>query len=479
MMDLRIVGGTVITLDPAQRIVAADLYVNGGRIAGIGGPAKPARTILNAQGMVVIPGLLDLHDHLRDLTPGISIGEGLRIDAFLWTMWRLSEYMGPAEYRIAATLGTARLLKTGVTSVVDHLYPFHRPGLLEAAIEGYQASGIRWFVARGIMTRPYPPICETEGDAFRAITSIIDQTVPKERLLVAPVSFRQAAPSTFAKARRFADRHGLRLYTHVAETREEVEGIVRAHGARPVELLHRLGFTGEDTILVHCVFLSAREIRLLSRGGTHVVHCPTNHLKLAKGVAPVIRLITAGVNVALGVDTMDDLFSDMRQVMLVQGLMASNPGALTPQRSLEMASKGGAAALGLGTELGSIEIGKTADLVCVDLNAAHLQPVLDPVWTIVNRAHGHDVSHVVVAGRVVVENGRLTQVDEVALVKEVGDIAAAYLRRAGISTETVLSAVGGAMTPDARTQRLTPRSKSRSTTSAVLRPEAPHTPAPG
>ena len=173
--------------------------------------------------------------------------------------------------------------------------------------------------------------------------------------------------STYAKARRFADRHGLRLYTHVAETRNEVDGIAEAHGARPVELLHRLGFAGEDTILVHCVFLSAGEMRRLGRSGTHVVHCPTNHLKLAKGVAPVTRLLAAGVNVALGVDTMDDLFSEMRQVMLVQGLVASNPGAITPLRSLEMACKGGAVALGLGAELGSIEVGKRADVVCVDM----------------------------------------------------------------------------------------------------------------
>jgi 5-methylthioadenosine/S-adenosylhomocysteine deaminase len=264
--------------------------------------------------------------------------------------------------------------------------------------------------------------------------------VPKERLLVAPVSFRQVAPSTYANARRFADQHGLRLYTHVAETRNEVDEIVEAHGARPVEMLHRLGFAGDDTILVHCVYLSAGEMRRLGRSGTHVVHCPTNHLKLAKGVAPVTRLLAAGVNVALGIDTMDDLFSEMRQVMLVQGLVESNPGAITPLRSLQMACKGGAVALGLGSELGSIEVGKRADVVCVDMRAAHLQPVLDPVWTIVNRAHGHDVSHVVIDGRVVVENGRLTRVDEVALIEEVGMIARAYLGRAGINSERVLSA---------------------------------------
>jgi 5-methylthioadenosine/S-adenosylhomocysteine deaminase len=437
MMDLRVKGGTVITLDPAHQVFAADIYVKAQRIAAVGGTEQPAHMTLDATGMIVIPGLADLHNHLRDLTPGIKIGEGLRIDAFLRAMWRLSEHMGTAEYRVGALLGTARLLKAGVTSVVDHLYPFHRPGLLEAAIEGYQAAGIRWFVARGIMTRPYQPICEKETEAFRHIAAITDDVVPRERLFVAPVSFRQVTPSTFAKSRRLADRHGLRLYTHVAETPEEVASVRSDQGARPVEMLHRLGFAGQDTVLVHCVHLSAAEIGLLARSGTHVVVCPTNHMKLAKGVAPVPRLLGAGINVAIGVDGMDDLFNDMRQMMLMQGMHSSNPGVIPPSQALAMTARGGSAALGLGDELGSIEVGKRADLVCIDVSTAHLQPVLDPIWTVVNRVHGHDVAHVIVDGEVVVKNGRLTKVDEFALVEEAQGVSTAFLRRAGITTERV------------------------------------------
>jgi cytosine/adenosine deaminase-related metal-dependent hydrolase len=357
------------------------------------------------------------------------LGEGLKIDAFLQAYWRLSEHMGPDEYWVGAMLGTARLLRSGVTSVVDHIYPFHRQGLLEAAVKGYQASGIRWFVARGIMTRPYRPICEKPSVAFRSIANTADTLVPAERLLVAPVSFRQAPPAVFARARRFADRSGLRLYTHVAETKSEVEQIRQSEGARPVELLHRLGFAGQDTVLVHCVYLSAGEIRQLQQSGTHVVHCPTNHMKLAKGVTPVPRLLEKGINVGLGVDTMSDLFAEMRQEVLLQSLAGSNPGAISPQTALEMATLAGAAALGMGDELGSIEAGKTADLVCVDLASPHLQPVIDPVWTLVHRVNGHDVSHVVVDGKVVVKAGRLTQIDEASLLEETWRVAAAYLAR--------------------------------------------------
>ncbi|MGH9896123.1 MAG: amidohydrolase family protein, partial [bacterium] len=227
------------------------------------------------------------------------------------------------------------------------------------------------------------------------------------------------------------------LYTHVAETPDEVAWVRDDYGARPVKMLHRLGFAGQDTVLVHCVHLSAGEIGLLAKSGTHVVVCPTNHMKLAKGVAPVPRLLDAGVNVAIGVDGMDDVFNDMRQMMLVQGLHASNPGEIAPSQALEMATRGGSAALGLGDELGSIEVGKRADLVCIDVSTAHLQPVLDPVWTVVNRVHGHDVAHVVVDGEVVLRNGRLTKVDEFALVEEAQGVLRAFLRRAGITTERV------------------------------------------
>ena len=430
-MDLRIRGGTVITMDDERLIVDADVYVDAGRIVGIGGPPRRTRRTVDATGMLVIPGLVNLHDHLRDLTPGIRIGEGLKIDALLRVYWQLTESMGPEEYRVGAMLGAARLVKAGVTSVIDHVYPFHVPGLAASTIAGYESTGIRWFMARGIMTRPYKPICETAAAAFRGIEELAD-VVPSERLFVAPVSLRQVPPSLYTRARRFADSQGLRLYTHIAETPDEVKQTKEEHGARPVELLHKLGFAGEDVILVHCVQLSAGEIRQLAASSSHVVHCPTNHMKLAKGVTPVPKLLERGINVGLGVDMMGDILAEMQQEVLIQSLATSNPGAISPMTALEMATRNGAAALGLGDELGSIEEGKRADLVCVDLRTAHLQPVLDPVWTLVNRVHGHDVAHVVVDGRVVVRGGKLVEIDEQALVEEVGAVTSAYLGRTGM-----------------------------------------------
>lgn len=435
-VDLVVRGGTVVPLTDSAPPSQLDIYVDSGRVVALGGDDRTARRALDARGMIVIPGMHDVHDHLRGLTPGLSIGQGLKLDAMLKKAWRLNELEGPDEYRVGAALATARLLKGGVTSVVDHIYPFHRPGLAEAAVAGYASTGIRWFMARGIMTRPYRPICESASDAFRAIEQMADSLVPRDRLLIAPVSFRQATASVYKRSRRVADRLGVRLYTHIAETDAEVAQCREQHGARPVELLHRLGFGGPDTILVHCVKLSAAEIRILARAGTHVVHCPNNHMKLAKGVTRVPALLDAGVNVSLGVDGMDDMLSEVRQEVLLQSLANSDPAIVSPRTALELATIGGARALDLESDLGTIEVGKRADLVCLDTAASG--PVIDPVWTVVNRAHGRDVAHVVVEGDVVVEDQRLTLVDEADLVEEATDVAAAFLRRAGITDQSVL-----------------------------------------
>jgi cytosine/adenosine deaminase-related metal-dependent hydrolase len=427
--DLCVHGGLVVALDGVNAPRTADVYVSDGKITAIGGPPRAARARLDATGMAVMPGMHNLHDHLRDLAPGSA--EGLKLDDLLRQMWRLNEHAGPAEYRIGAALAGARLLKAGVTSVVDHIYPFHRPRLAEAAIEGYSQSGIRWFMARGIMSEGYTPICEPADDAFRAIEELCDGAVPREQLFVAPVSFRQTGADVYVRARRLADRLGLRLYTHIAETAAEVDALMSEHGARPVELLHSLGFCGDDTVMVHCVLLSDDEIAALADSGTHVVHCPTNHMKLAKGVTPVPALLAAGVNVCLGVDMMTDLLSEVRLEMLLQGLHASDPAVISPTTALEMATVRGARALGLERELGPLAPDHRADLVCVDLSAVPLQPVLDPVWTLANRATAADVVHVIRDGEVVVRDGALCRVDETALVAEAREVVDSYLRRAG------------------------------------------------
>lgn len=435
-VDLLVRDGTIISLDPERPLSRGSVAVRDGRIVALGPTAeveaqtRPART-LDAEHHLVLPGLIDLHDHLRNLTPGLSVGEGLKLDEFLRVWWGLLESQGPEEYHAIMLLSCLRLLKAGVTAVADHCYTFHAPGLEEAALAAYAESGIRWFYARGIMTQPYAPICESQAVAFDRIRALAARPELHGRLAIAPVSLRQAPPEVYAASRRLADELGVRLYTHIAETPQEVESCQRDFGKRPIELLHSLGWTGPDVTLVHCVYLSAAEVELLAETGTHVVHCPSNHMKLAKGVTPVPSYLARGINVALGIDQMHDLFTEMRNELLMQGLATLNPAVLKPEQALAMATVNGARALGWGDELGRIAVGYRADLTLVDTRRLHQAPLVDPIYDLVFSVQASDVTDVVVGGRVVVEAGRLVGIDEDAVRERAQRVMYDYLKRVG------------------------------------------------
>ena len=434
--DLLITNGIIVTMDAQRRILRGAVAVTGDRIsavlpAGEGPLPETARTI-DASGHAVIPGLINVHDHLRNLSPGVSVASGLKLDAYLRALWKLQRHMTAEDFRLSALLACVKLLKTGCTTVVDHAYPYHLPGIDGACLAGYRASGIRWYYARGIMTKPYRPLCESRQGAFRRIEDLLDKDgIPPQRLMVAPVSFRQATPSDFRASRRLADRRGLRLYTHIAETKDEVAASRKEFGYPPVEHLHTLGWTGPDVTLVHCVLLSAKEIRILETTGTAVVHCPSNHMRLAKGVTKVPLLLGRGVPVCLGVDGMDNMFVEMRLELQMQSLANLNPAILKTETALEMATLNGARAVGAEADLGSLEVGKKADLVTVALGRAQTAPMLNVLYALIHMAHPGDVDTVIVDGRVAVEGGKVVGVDEAALCAEVQRAARAYLARAG------------------------------------------------
>jgi cytosine/adenosine deaminase-related metal-dependent hydrolase len=432
--DVLIANGILITLDAERRILRGSVAVAGDRIAAIipaGECLPPARRTIDASRHLVIPGLVNAHDHLRNLTPGVRLATGLKLDGYLRVLWTLQQHMTLEDFRLSALLGCVRLLRGGCTTVIDHAYPYHCSGIDRALLSAYRQSGIRWYYARGLMTRPFEPLCEPRRTALAQIEQLLDAGAPPERIMVAPVSFRQASAGDYRAARRLADRRGLRLYTHIAETHAEVEQSRRTSGYRPVEHLHHLGWTGADVTLVHCILLSAREIDLLSRSGTCVVHCPSNHMALAKGVTRVPQLLARGIPVGLGADGMDSLLLEIRLEVLMQSLANLDPGVLGADTALEMATINGARACGAASDLGSIEIGKKADLVTVALARPHSTPTLNPVHALVHMAHEDDVDTVLVDGRVLVQDGKVSGVDEEALAAEVQKAARRYLERAG------------------------------------------------
>jgi 5-methylthioadenosine/S-adenosylhomocysteine deaminase len=430
LADLVISGGLVLGADATFR--RQSVVINGKTITAVSQQPPDARRVIDAERCLVIPGLIDMHDHLRTVAPGLSAGEGLPLDGFLKVWWQLLESQGETEYRLLTLASSSRLLRAGVTTVVDHAYTFHKPALQEAILASFRASGIRWYFARGLMTRPYEPICEPRDRAFERIRDLVESASEgRDRVLVAPVSLRQATAEDYAASRKLADKLGVRLYTHVAETDAEVADSLREYGQRPIQLLHQVGFTGPDVTLVHCVKLDETDRAILRDTRTNVVHCPSNHMKLAKGVTDVPGLLAQGVNVSLGIDQMSDLFTEMRNESLMQGLANANPAILSKEQVVAMATANGAAALVQSGALGVIAAGARADVVVVDLRGLHHAPVVDPLYELVFNTRPSDVRWVVVDGRLVVDDGRLTLHDESALERELQDLLAHYLRRTG------------------------------------------------
>lgn len=331
----------------------------------------------------------------------------------------------PGDYQVLTALAAARQAQAGVTSVVDHVYPLHRPGLLEAVVAGHQEVGVRGYVALGIMTRGQPGLCTSVAEIADLAERAADQLLPKEQLYLAPVSLRQNEASDFADAAAAAGRLGLRLYTHIAETPAEVEACLAQHGVRPLELLHRAGFLRPGTVIVHGVQLTDAEIELVAATGTIVAYCPTNHLRFAKGVAPVVDLLRAGATVTLGIDGMESLFHEMRQASYAQGQAAGDPGALGSTEVFEMATAAGARALRLPAGFDG------GDLVRLDLTGPQFQPLVDPLWSIVHRAGPGDVTDVIVGGRPIVRDGELVLADCFALAEKAAATTRRLAERAG------------------------------------------------
>ncbi|WP_147525130.1 amidohydrolase family protein [Cellulomonas timonensis] len=368
----------------------------------------PARTLL-------LPGLVNLHDHLRSFMPTGRRSEGMPLAQVITAAAATQAVATPDEHRALTALASARQLRAGVTSVIDHVYPLHRPELLDAAVAGHRDVGVRASVALGVMTRGAAQTCTTVEHIERLAERALAELLPADRLFLAPVSLRQAAAEDYAATVAAADRLGLRLYTHIAETSAEVEQCVAEHGVRPVELLHRLGFLRPGTVLVHCVQLSDHEIELLAGSGTAVAYCPTNHLRLAKGFARVADMLEAGVTVGLGIDGTESLFHEMRQAVYAQGQARQDPAALGSTAAYDMATVQGARALGVDGVTGRLD--GSPDLVRLDASRVGLQPLVDPVWSVVHRAGPGDVTDVVVDGELVLHDGRLTRTDEDELVE--------------------------------------------------------------
>jgi 5-methylthioadenosine/S-adenosylhomocysteine deaminase len=421
---LLVTGAVVVTCDPAMTVHAdGELLVAEGRVAAVGPsgsvPCPDDARILDADGSILMPGLVNMHCHAGDsLFRGLV--EDLPLEPWLKTVWTAERAILDEETcRLGARLGLAELALQGVTTVMDMFW--HVDETVAAARE----VGLR-LATGGIFFDP-PGMDGRQSDTRRSAAESFFRRHAADPFVfpgVMPHSAYTVGPANLLAAAEVASAHGGFFSTHAAETKAEVATVLQHYGARVVTHLDRLGILGPRTVLAHCVHLDDDEIAALAASGTHVAHNPMSNLKLASGFAPIPKLLAAGVNVTLGTDGAIsgndiDMWLAMRLAATLHKAATGDAAAVPTAEVLRMVTVNGAKALSAGSRIGSLEAGKEADFLLVATDCVHAVPMFDPVTHLVYSAGKADVTDVFVAGRPIVEGGRLLTVDVDALVADV------------------------------------------------------------
>jgi 5-methylthioadenosine/S-adenosylhomocysteine deaminase len=422
--DLLITNGTLLPLAENSKIpFRGAVAIVGNQIAALGDREQIAseyeasRTI-DASDCLVMPGLVNAHTHAA-----MTCYRGMADDLPL--MEWLNRYIFPAETESdgdqvywSTLLACAEMFRSGTTTFFD-MYLFEGK-VADAAKE----AGIRALVGEVLYDFPSPNYGPIEK-GLEYTESLINRWQGDNliRVAVEPHALYTCSPQVLARCRDLAESHGAPLGIHLSENQSEIEEVSKRYGRRPVAHLDNLGLLSSNLIACHCVYLTEAEMDLLAERGVRVVHNPESNMKLASGVAPIPDLLKRGVPVGLGTDGCAsnnnlDLFQEMDFAAKLHKVHRLDPTVMPAETVLEMATLGGARVLGMEEEIGSLEVGKKADVIVVDLNRPHLQPVYNVVSQLVYAATGADVRDVIIDGRMVMQNRRILTLDEEEILSE-------------------------------------------------------------
>lgn len=425
MGTLLIKNGMVITMNAAREVVQKDILIDGARIVAMGtGISSVADEVIDASGRVVMPGLIQAHTHLTQ-----SLFRGLADDMELldWLkkrIWPLEAAHSYESNAISARLGAAECIRGGTTSVIDMGTVQHTDAILETVRD----VGLRGLFGKCMMDAPacgvdFPAaLRESPEDALKESERLLhtwhNAAQGRIQYAFAPRFALSCSQGLLEKVRDSARDKQVSIHTHAAENQTESALLRQEHGMGNVEYFHKLGLTGPQLILAHCIWLDEAEVQILAETGTHVVHCPASNMKLGSGIAHVPEMLDRGINVALGCDSAAcnnnlDPFIEMRHAALVHKARLLSSTAMPAMRVMEMATLHGARAMGMESSLGSLEVGKLADIAILDFERLRSSPTVerDPVALAVYEATSHNVTHTIVNGRVLLREGRHTTLD--------------------------------------------------------------------
>jgi 5-methylthioadenosine/S-adenosylhomocysteine deaminase len=413
--DIIIKNGTILTMDPHQAILERGfLCIQGDAISAIaqGDPREiSAGKTIDARGGLILPGLINGHTHAA-----MSLFRGLADDLPL--MEWLNQYIFPVEsrmdrefVRIGTLLACAEMILSGTTTFCD-MYLFE-----DEVAEAAQAAGMRCLVGEVLYDFPSPNYGPIE-EGLRYTESLIRkwQGHPLVSIAVEPHAVYTCSPDLLTRANGLAGQYHVPLIIHIAESASEIEEVRKQYGKKPFEHLESLGVLGPHLIADHCVHLDDAEINRMVSYDVKAITNPESNMKLASGISPVPRLLAQGITVGLGTDGCAsnnnlDLFEEMDMTAKLHKVGAMDPTVLDALTVCKMATLSGAKALGMGDRVGSLEVGKKADVIVVDTHKPHLTPMYNPYSHLVYAAKGSDVSHCVINGKLVMEGRELLTLD--------------------------------------------------------------------
>ncbi len=428
-VSLIVTGGIVVTVDGSSRVLSPGAVAIDGRdIVGVDTPETiaarfSASETIDASGRVVMPGLINTHTHAP-----MVLYRGLADDLAL--MEWLQKYIFPAEaktvspemVRVGTRLAALEMIQSGTTAYAD-MYYFE-----EEIAAATKEAGIRGVLGQTIIQFPVPD-AKTPGDGIARATAFIKQWKSDDLIVpaIAPHSMYTLDEATLKQIRAVADRDAAPVIIHLSETADEHKVAQDKYKTTPTQFLESIGFWGERTLAAHGVHVTAADIAILGRRRIAVSHNPESNMKLASGAAPVIEMQRAGVTVGLGTDGAAsnndlDMFEAMRQAAFLQKHATGDPRALPAEAAIRMATIEGARAIGMADRLGSLEPGKRADLISVSMRTARQTPMYDPLSHLVYVTDGDDVRDVIVNGRILMRDRRVTTLNEAAVL----DAAAAW-----------------------------------------------------
>jgi 5-methylthioadenosine/S-adenosylhomocysteine deaminase len=440
MKSILIKGGTLLTMDERDSILRGDLLISEGRITSIGSTGVTADITVDAAGCAVLPGFVQTHIHLcQTLFRGAADDLSL-LDWLKKRVWPMEAAHTAESVRASARLGVAELIKGGTTCALTMETVNHTEEVFKVVDE----SGFRAIVGKCMMDKgdDLPGALHEETDnSIKQSVSLLEAWHGKADGRIgycfAPRFALSCTPELLAQVAQLARERGVMVHTHASENKNECAFVESETGQRNVAYLDSLGLSGSHVMLAHCVHLDEAEFETLRNTRTNVAHCPSSNLKLGSGIAEITRMLNRGISVSLGADGAAcnnrlDMFTEMRTMALLQKAL-HGPEAVPAKQALRMATRGGARALGLEKQLGSLAIGKRADVIVVNLDSLHSTPhARDLVSALVYSAQPNDVQSVLIDGEIVMKDRELITLDENAIFADAARESSELIKRAGI-----------------------------------------------